>query len=180
MRNILRAVAIVLMSSSATQAAEPSAMELHDTPRDLRAVEFVDGAGKSRSLMEWRGRIVVLNIWATWCPPCRAEMSTLDRLKARLGGDKFDVVALSIDRAGVPVVRKFFDKIEVKHLEIFVDDTQRSAHSLNALGLPVTILVAPDGKELARTVGPAEWDAPEMVSFFESVIEKHVSSEPKL
>jgi hypothetical protein len=98
-------------------------------------------------------------------------MPTLDALQATLGGDNFEVVALSIDRAGTPVVRKFYDEIGVKHLKTYLDKTMLSATALRAVGLPTTILIDRQGQELGRLVGPAEWDDPEMIAFLRGFIE---------
>lgn len=172
MRPCFTALAIALAFNASVLSAEPSPVPMHDAPRALPKVTFEDEQGNGYSLEEWRGKLVVLNIWATWCPPCRAEMPTLDRLKAKLGGEGFDVIALSIDRAGVSKVRKFFDKIDVENLTIFIDDTQKAARDLDALGLPVTIIVGSKGDELGRLVGPAEWDSEEMISFLRTLVDE--------
>jgi len=112
-----------------------------------------------------------VNVWATWCVPCREEMPTLDALQAELGGDDFEVVALSIDRAGSQIVRRFYDEIGVTNLNMYVDQTMLSMTALRTVGLPTTILIDAQGRELGRLVGPAEWDDPEMVSFLRSFIE---------
>src|SRR3546814_2217971 len=105
--------------------------------------------------------MILLNIWATWCGPCREEMPTLDRLQARLGGPDFEVVALSIDRAGIAVVSEFYDEIRVQHLAEYIDESAKAAGQLNAVGLPTTLLIDREGQEIGRQVGPAEWDAHE-------------------
>ena len=130
---------------------------------------YADEAGEPRSLEDWRGKAVLLNVSATWCAPCWAEMPTLARLQERLGGEGFEVV-LSVDRAGVAAVRKFFDEIGVK-LPVFIDQDGAVIRSLGLFGLPVTLLIGPDGNELA---GPADWDTPEMVAFLEGIIEREL------
>jgi thiol-disulfide isomerase/thioredoxin len=145
---------------------ETAAMSLHDAPRELPDVRFTDGSGKPLSLAEFRGKVVLLNLWATWCGPCREEMPTLDRLQAALGGPDFEVVALSIDRAGMGVVEAFYAEIGVKNLARYIDESGKAAQQLNAVGLPTTLLLDREGREIARHVGPAEWDTPEMVTFF--------------
>jgi thiol-disulfide isomerase/thioredoxin len=155
------------------QAAQSASVPLHETPKPGPEISFADEHGNALTLEAWRGKVVVLNIWATWCGPCRVEMPTLDRLQGLLGGDRFDVVALSIDRAGVGVVRRFYDQIGVEHLAIFIDETGRTAGDLKIFGLPATIVLGPEGRELGRLVGPAEWDTPEMMDFFKSLIAKH-------
>ena len=173
MRMILIAVLVVALGIATASAAEPTGMPLHGAPRPLREIGFTDEAGAALSLEVWRGRLVLLNIWATWCGPCRAEMPTLDRLQGRLGDENFEVVALSIDRAGVDAVRTFYDEIGIEQLAIYIDETGRIAQDLGVFGLPTTILVGPDGSELGRLIGPAEWDTPEMIAFFENAVEEN-------
>ena len=96
-------------------------------------------------------------------------MPTLDRLQGKLRSDQFEVVALSIDEAGLVVVKEFFDEIDVENLDIYIDPTYQSAGKLGALGLPATLLIDPMGQELGRWIGPAEWDTPEMLAFFERI-----------
>lgn len=144
----------------------PAAMTLHEAPRTVPALRFEDGRGQSLTLADFQGRVVLLNIWATWCGPCRAEMPTLDRLQAALGGPDFEVVALSIDRAGIGAVDRFYAEIGVKHLGRFIDVTAKTGRDLGAYGLPTTLLIDREGREIARHVGPAEWDTPSMTTFF--------------
>ena len=145
-------------------------MPLHDAPREMLSPPFVNGAGRDLTLEDFRGRIVLLNIWATWCVPCREEMPTLDALQARLGGDGFHVLPLSIDRAGLKVVRRFYEEIGIQHLDIYLADSTRAMWAFGALGLPTTILIGRGGKELGRLVGPAEWDSPEIISQMQTII----------
>src|SRR3546814_70278 len=126
-------------------------------------VHFMDGSGKRLSLADFRGKLVLLNLWATWCGPCREEMPTLDRLQATLGGSDFEVVALSIDRAGMGVVDAFYAEIGVKSLARYIDESGKSAQQLNAVGLPTTLLLDREGREIARHVGPAAWETPEKI-----------------
>ncbi len=100
-------------------------------------------------------------------------MPTLDRLQQQLGGEEFAVVALSVDRAGASAVRMFFDEIGVK-LAVFIDQDGAAIRSLGLFGLPATLLIGPQGNELARLAGPAEWDTPEMVAFLEGIIEREL------
>ena len=131
--------------------------------KEVPALEFQDGAGRARSLAEFRGRVVLLNIWATWCAPCREEMPALDRLQAKLGGPEFEVVALSIDRQGTEVVRKFFADVGVKSLGIYIDPSAQSMSRLGVVGLPTTLLIDREGREIGRRAGPAKWDAAQSI-----------------
>lgn len=162
------ALSYALVFAGQAQAIQP--LTLLDTPAPIPSIAFADGNGTARTLADFRGRIVLLNIWATWCVPCRTEMPTLDRLQGELGGPDFEVVALSIDRGGPDVVRKFFSEIGVRNLAVNVDSSTQAAFALGAMGLPVTLLINRDGLEIGRLIGPAEWDAPEVVAFLKSVI----------
>lgn len=136
------------------------------SPKPVPRLQFADKDGRALSLEDFRGKMILLNIWATWCPPCRKEMPSLDRLQTRLGGPKFEVVAVSIDQGNdtLFIVEEFFREIEVKHLRIFLDQTGGAARTVGALGLPVTLLVDRRGRELGRLVGPAKWDSPEAIA----------------
>jgi thiol-disulfide isomerase/thioredoxin len=129
-------------------------------PVDLADVSFDDEAGTKKSLADFKGKVVLLNLWATWCLPCRHEMPSLDRLQREMGSDQFEVVALSLDRAGKDAARKFFDEIKVANLKLYIDPTMKAGNGLRAVGMPTTILIGKDGKELGRLPGPAEWDSP--------------------
>lgn len=132
-------------------------------PKAVPELRFQDAAGRELTLADFRGRMVLLNVWATWCPPCREEMPTLDRLQAKLGGPDFEVVALSVDQQGAEAVRKFFEETRVKALQRYIDPSAQAAFKLGAVGLPVTLLLNREGREIGRHVGPATWDAPEIV-----------------
>jgi thiol-disulfide isomerase/thioredoxin len=141
-------------------------------PSPLPELRFEDAEGRSLSLADFRGKIVLLNVWATWCVPCRKEMPTLDRLQAMLGSPDFQVVALSIDRGGLKPVRDFYAEIGLKHLAMYVDASGQSNAALGLAGIPTTLLVDRDGREIGRFIGPAEWDAPDMVTVIRQAIER--------
>lgn len=149
-------------------------IRLYDTPRDILSPPFVDGKRRDLTLKDFRGRIVLLNIWATWCVPCREEMPALDRLQGRLGGKDFLVLPLSIDRAGLKAVRRFYDEIGIQHLGMYLADSSRAMAAFGVLGLPTTILIGRDGKERGRLVGPAEWDSPETAEQLQTVIAERI------
>ena len=133
-------------------------------PDDIAEVRFVDADGQPMSLADFRGKQVLLNIWATWCGPCREEMPTLDRLQTRLGGPDFQVVALAIDREGIDVVRDFYAELELQALRIYVDTSTMAPINLNVLGVPTTLLLDGNGREIGRYTGPTEWDVEAVVS----------------
>lgn len=153
--------------------AAPRSFSLHRAPKPLPELTFRDERGLPIRLSGFRGKVVVLNVWATWCAPCREEMPTLDRLQAKLGGPDFEVVALSVDHTGPDVVRKFFRQIGIKNLRLYIDTTPETMDKLNVPGLPVTLLIDRNGRELGRLIGPTEWDSPEMLRLLQGVIGKN-------
>jgi thiol-disulfide isomerase/thioredoxin len=168
MRAVLLLLLIATMSPAAA-AADPKFVML-DPPKAVPDVRFVDGDGRNRALSDFKGRVVLLNIWATWCVPCRKEMPTLDRLQSVLGREGVEVVARSIDRGGVDVVRKFYGEIGISRLAIYVDTSGRAFRDLAVVGLPTTILIDRAGREIGRVVGPAKWDAPETIDTLRRLI----------
>lgn len=147
-----------------------AAFSPHPAPRAVAPLRFTDERGSELTLAAFRGRVVLLNVWATWCPPCREEMPTLDRLQAALGGPTFEVVTLSIDSEGLPAVQAFFRQIGVKHLHPYLDSFHE-ATQLAMVGVPLTLLIDRKGRERARKIGPATWDGPAMVATIGSYID---------
>lgn len=150
------------------ETASSRSFVIHEAPRPLPEIKFEDGNGEALTLADLKGKTVLLNIWATWCVPCREEMPTLDALEAELGDPAFEVVPLSVDRAGPEVVRKFYAEIGIEHLGLYIDTSMRASFALQAPGLPTTLLIDSEGRELGRLVGPAEWDTPEMIAFLKT------------
>ena len=149
--------------SSMNEKRLPSRSELVGSAREPQALPgppFQDARGNAVSLADFRGKVVLLNVWATWCAPCRKEMPALDRLQQKLGGSGFEVVAVSIDRGGVASVRPFYGEIGIRTLAIYVDPSTQAATKLKTIGIPTTLLVDCEGRELWRKTGPAEWDGP--------------------
>jgi thiol-disulfide isomerase/thioredoxin len=122
---------------------------------------FFDADGNEVSLHQFGDRVVLLNLWATWCAPCIEELPSLDRLQAQLGGDRFQVVAVSVDRRGAEAVRPFFEKLGIAHLPIYVEPKNQLAQALGVQVLPSTIVIAPHGLMVGNIIGTVEWDAPE-------------------
>lgn len=150
----------------------PKNFIIHQAPKPVAAISFADGQGQTRSLADFKGKVIVLNVWATWCIPCRKEMPALDRLQATLGGPDFVVVPMSIDRGGLDKVRKFYAEIGVSHLAKYIDTSGAAVRELGAVGIPATLIIDHAGNEVGRVVGPAEWDAPEIVELLKSVMAK--------
>jgi len=137
-------------------------------PEALPDIQFLNGSGGAVSLASFRGKVVLLNVWATWCAPCREEMPALDRLQAALGSDKFQVVALAVDKSGVEGARKFLADIKTEKLEPFADPTAKEGTQLKVIGMPTSILIDAEGSEIGRLIGPAHWDSPEAKRLIEA------------
>ncbi len=173
------AAGLIAATWSIAVAQEPSRnFIVHEAPKPIAAIRFEDADGQSRSLTDFRGKVVLLNIWATWCVPCRKEMPTLDRLQAKLGGAGFEVVALSIDRR-MDAVRKFFAEVGIQKLAIYLDSSAKATRELGAVGLPTTLLLDREGREVGRLIGPAEWDSLAMVEFIGCVISENDATRPQ-
>jgi len=157
---------------SASAAAETGLEKLvvHDSPRPVADFQFIDSEGETRSLADWRGKTVLVNIWATWCAPCKEEMPALSNLQAKLGGDDFAVVPISVDRAGLDKPRKFLEDIGADNLPLLLEQSGRLNQTLDVMGLPATLIIDAQGREVARMIGPAEWDAPEAIARLEGLM----------
>jgi thiol-disulfide isomerase/thioredoxin len=140
---------------------EVAALAVARTPFLVPDLSFKDGDGHERTLNDWRGRTVLLNLWATWCVPCRKEMPALDTLQADLGGAKFDVVAVNIDTRDPQKPLTFLKDIGVTHLAYYSDQSAKVFQDLKvagkAFGMPTTLLVDRSGCEIGEMAGPAEW-----------------------
>ncbi len=133
-------------------------------------VNFLDQDGNERTLDDFQGRVVVLNLWATWCAPCRKEMPSLDRLQAKLGGDDLEVVALAVDRGDISKITSFYEELGVTNLTIYHDPTAKAGRTLRAPGLPTTLLVDREGNEIGRVLGDAEWDGEDVITLLTAAI----------
>lgn len=140
-----------------------------DRPRPAPDVEFASRAGAPIRLADFRGRVVLVNLWATWCGPCVHEMPSLDRLQARLGGDLV-ILAVSEDRSGARAVDPFLARLAPKALTAYLDPKNALTRAFAAQGLPTSILLDRDGRILGRLEGAADWDSPEMIALLQRYI----------
>ena len=138
-------------------------------PSAVPQVAFSDASGQRRSLAAFKGRYVLLNLWAPWCAPCVKELPALARLKASLSKDRLDVVAVDVGRGTAADARTFLDSHGAKALDTYVDSNIALLRAFGAFGLPLTVLIDPQGREVGRAVGPAAWDAPEAIDYFKSL-----------
>lgn len=160
--------ALALLLPMAAGAAEAPIRTSEPVP--LPPVTFETMAGEPASLADFKGKVVVLNLWATWCAPCREEMPSLDRLQARFEDQPVVVLALSVDRAGPERVQAFLNEIGVQHLHVYRDPKAAATRTLRVPGLPATILVDKAGNEAGRVLGIAKWDGPEAVQAVETLL----------
>jgi thiol-disulfide isomerase/thioredoxin len=133
-------------------------------------LSFKDANGGALTLDQWKGRVVLVNLWATWCAPCRKEMPTLADLQKQLGSKDFEVVAVSVDRKGIAASSAYLKETGADVLGLYVDDTTKALDDLQGLGLPLSVLVDRKGREIGRLLGPAEWNSAEAVALMKAAI----------
>jgi thiol-disulfide isomerase/thioredoxin len=153
---------------------EVAAFSVPQTPFRLPDLAFRDREGHDQKLADWRGRTVLLNLWATWCVPCRKEMPALDALQADIGGPKFEVVAVNIDTRDPEKPLAFLKDVGVKHLAYYSDQDAKVFQELKAagkaFGMPTTLLIDGNGCEIGEMAGPAEWSTPDGVALVRAAI----------
>jgi thiol-disulfide isomerase/thioredoxin len=176
--SIAAAMLMSVSSQLAVAQQQPRNFVTPETAKPIAALGFKDADGSARTLADFNGKVVLLNIWATWCIPCRKEMPALDRLQAHLGGPDLEVVPLSIDRGGIEVIRKFYDETGITHLAMYVDASGQAVQQLRVVGLPTTFLIDRAGLERGFVIGPAEWDSPEIADFLSGEI-ANTNARPK-
>jgi thiol-disulfide isomerase/thioredoxin len=148
---------------------EVAALQVPTQPARLRDLAFKLPDGRDTTLSAMRGKMILVNLWATWCAPCRHEMPALDRLQQKYGGADFEVVAVNIDTRNTEKALAFLDEVNVKNLALYADPSAKIFQDLKAVGrafgMPTTILLDKDGCELAYLAGPAEWSSPDAFAF---------------
>jgi thiol-disulfide isomerase/thioredoxin len=144
------------------------------TPLKLPDLAFADADGKPKKLSDWRGRTVLVNLWATWCVPCRKEMPALDSLQTKLGGPDFEVVAVNIDTRDPDKPRNFLKEEKLTRLGFFADPKAKVFQDLKsigrALGMPTSVLVDGQGCEIATIAGPADWASDDAVKLISAAL----------
>lgn len=155
---------------------EVAALTVRTDPGPLPDLAFAAPDGAPLTLASMKGKTVLLNLWATWCAPCRKEMPALDKLQAELGGANFEVVSINIDQRGGEKPAKFLDDIGVTRLARYSDVSAKVFSDLKtagkAFGMPTTILIDPNGCELANLAGPAEWASPDAFAVIRAALAK--------
>jgi len=138
-------------------------------PFPVPEISVSDSAGNSVELCVFHGKLVLVNLWATWCEPCLREMPSLERLQSRLG-DRIAVIAVSEDRGGSKAVEPFIAKLGLKSIKTYLDPKSAVGHALEVHGLPTSFLIDREGRVLGRVEGGAEWDSPKMLEIIEPLL----------
>ena len=155
---------------------EVAGVNVAKRPLKLPALVFQDAAGKPLTLESWRGRTVLLNLWATWCVPCRKEMPALDALQQRLGGPGFEVVAVNIDTRDPDKPKAWLKEVGITKLAYYADPAAKTFQDLKAIGrafgMPTTLLIDPNGCEIGTIAGPAEWASDDAIKLIQAALGK--------
>jgi len=164
----------VLASLKPLAKGEVAAVQVPKTSQKIPDLGFKTPDGQPTSLAALQGKTLLVNLWATWCVPCRKEMPALDRLQQQLGGKDFEVVAINIDQRNLDRPKRFLDEIGVKALAYYADPDAKVFQDLQkigrALGMPTTLIVDAQGCELAHLAGPAEWDSPDALALIKAAM----------
>ena len=153
-------------SSSSSQ----SIFTFSKSPSVIPELRFMNRKNRELTMEAFRGSFVLLNVWATWCAPCREEMPALDRLQEKLGGRDFQVLALSVDEAHPSIIERFYEEQKIKFLFVYHDPTGSTFSKLTLPGLPATLLIDREGRGIGYVIGSVEWDKPEIVKEIRSYL----------
>lgn len=151
-------------------------LTVHSAPIAGSDVAFMSEDGSEMTLADFNGQYILLSFWATWCAPCRKEMPELSALQTDLGGENFQVVTVATGRNPAPAMKKFFDDIGVDNLPLHTDARQSFSRSMGVLGLPVTIIIDPQGHEIARLQGEANWHSDSAIAIISALIADELST----
>jgi thiol-disulfide isomerase/thioredoxin len=149
-----------------------AALHVHETPRRLAEFKFYDDTGRNLTLDHFRHTFILLNVWATWCPPCKEEITSLNHLASLFATKDLRIIPISVDVSGASEVRYFYKKMGLKRLPIYIDPSQNAMHALAVSGIPTTLLINRDGLEIGRLVGAAQWDAPAIVKRIAKIVKQ--------
>jgi thiol-disulfide isomerase/thioredoxin len=154
--------------NSAAGSGALAKLKPDEHPTAVPAVAFSDAVGQRHNLSEFRGRYLLLNLWATWCAPCVKELPALSHLQTAIGSKKLAVVPVNVGRDSAADTTKFLQQHKAA-LPVYIDTNSAFLHAFGAYGLPLTVLIDPQGREIARAIGAVRWDAPEAIAYFKSL-----------
>jgi len=163
-------VLYVILSGPVHAVGQPpealSGLKVLKTPKPVPAVAFTDARGGRHSLSDFKGRYVLLNLWATWCAPCVRELPALASLKRQADPGTLEVVAVNVGRSTAAETQTFLKGHAASALAVYVDNNLALMRAFGAYGLPMTVLIDPEGREVAQAFGPQQWAAPGAVDYF--------------
>jgi len=159
-------------STKYTEAHAVLGMVIHVEPRIVPDIKLLDKDENELNLSTFYGKkLLALHFWATWCAPCLTELPTMSMLKSKIESDKFTIIPISVDRGNPEKIKSFYNKANIDHLEIFLDQQMIAARSLRINGIPATILIDKDGFEVARVIGDRNWSDPNVVKLIQGLVE---------
>lgn len=163
------ALASDIAAAEAARVGDMKKLRFHSEPKPVVTETFSDLEGNTYALDQYKGNVVVLNFWATWCAPCRHEMPMLSNLQDVFAGEPVEVVTIATGRNAPAGIKRFFDEIQVQNLPSFVDPKQTLARKMSVLGLPVTVILDQNGQEIGRMQGDATWDSESAIAVLEAL-----------
>ena len=143
---------------------------IHKAPKTYDNVIFLDKKDQKININEYRGNLLVLNFWATWCEPCKEEMPSLDRLQQKYDKQDFQILAISVDRGPKKKSVNFFNEYEIQNIDLFFDDKNNIPREVRAAGLPFSFFIDQEGNQIAKFIGPTEWDS----NYFQDYIDSNL------
>ena len=183
LRRILLLALLALLPVAAEAAGPPregdmSIFTVEDTPAPFPAFRFRTLDGAEKTMADFKGRLVLLNIWASWCGPCVDEMPSLDALAAAYPSDKLTIIALSVDRGGARAVKGFLDKVPLETLVPYLETDFTLQRAVRMVGLPTSYLIDGEGRKLGSFLGPADWNSPEARKLMDWYLAKPAAPKP--
>jgi thiol-disulfide isomerase/thioredoxin len=159
-----------VVTAEAMRAGDMRKLIFHSAAMETTDATFTGEDGSEMRLADYAGKHIVLNFWATWCAPCRKEMPHLSALQTQMGSDNFEVVTIATGRNPRPAMERFLAEIEVDNLPLHTDPRQTLARNMGVLGLPVTVIIGPDGREIARMQGDADWSSDNAIAILQTLM----------